>query len=93
MELDCAQQEILQAAKYMISGCEVVYVNTAIYFPSSYFFLVEHSSDTCLLSIGCFYLFRLINHETGIKASMCVHHTFLHGCGSEQLQVVVMIRF
>ncbi len=35
----------------------------------------------CPFNIDCSYLFRLINHGHGIKASMCLHHIFLGAAG------------
>jgi hypothetical protein len=46
-------------------------------FPSSNTFLWNTIKIFCLLSIDCYYLFRLINHNHGIKGSMCVPHIFL----------------
>jgi hypothetical protein len=39
MDLDGAQLEGLRAAKFMISGCQTMYVNIAIYFPYNINFL------------------------------------------------------
>ncbi len=54
----------------VINGCRTMFVNNAIYFPSSIILLWNTCIDWC-------YLFRSINHSNGIKASMCVHHNSL----------------
>ncbi len=42
-----------------------------------YFFLAEHLSNILLLSIIVInYLFRLVNHKTGIKASVCINQIY-----------------
>jgi hypothetical protein len=77
MDLDGAQQESWWAAKSTISGSGTVYVNTAIYFPSSNTFLWNTPLILCLLSIDCYYLLRLINHKSRIQSSHVRYHIFL----------------
>jgi hypothetical protein len=64
MDLGGAHQESLRAAKSVISGCGTVYINTVIYFLSSNTFLWNTPQIICILSIDCYYLFRLINHKS-----------------------------
>jgi hypothetical protein len=77
MNLDGAQQKSLRAAKSVISGRGAVYLNTAIHFPSSNTFSWNTPQILWVLSFDCYCLVRLINHKTGIKASMCGHCIFL----------------
>ncbi len=46
----------------------------AIYFRDSIIFLWATPQISCLLSIDCYYLCRLINHKSGIKTTACVNH-------------------
>jgi hypothetical protein len=66
-------QEGSRAAKSVISRCQTMSVNIVIYFPSDIIFMWRTPQIFFLLSIDCSYLFRLTNHNDGIKASMHSH--------------------
>ncbi len=69
MDLDGAPQEDSCGAKSVISKCQTICLLIAIYFPTSIIFLWNTSRISCPLSNDCYYLFRLISHNSGIKAS------------------------
>jgi hypothetical protein len=49
-------------------------ISIAIYSPTSTIFVWNTPSISCLPCIDCYHLFKLINHNSGIKASKCIHH-------------------
>ncbi len=49
-------------------------VSIAICYPTNIVFLWKTPQTSCLLNVDCYYLFRLINHDRGIKASACINH-------------------
>ncbi len=60
-------------AKSVISRCWMMWVCIAVYFQYNYF-LWSTPQMSCLLSIDCYYLFRLINHKSRMKTSAWVNH-------------------
>jgi hypothetical protein len=82
MDLDGSHQESSPAAQPVISRCQTVNANTAIYFPSSNTFLWIIPQIYYLLCIDCYYLFMLINHKSGVKSSMRIYHIFLAAVGN-----------
>ncbi len=73
MDLDGVHQEVTQAAESVISRCRVCQYYHL--FPAGIAFLWGTPQISCLLSIDCYYLSRLINYNNRIKVSMCIHHT------------------
>jgi hypothetical protein len=64
-----------------------MFVNIVHYFPSSINFLWETPQIFYPLGIDCSYLFRLINHNHGIKASICIRHIFLAAVRNRKLVI------
>jgi hypothetical protein len=62
-------------------------MNIAIYFTTSAICLRSTSKIFSLLSTDHCYLFRLINHNNGIKVSMCIHH-ISSAAGGEQFHLL-----
>jgi hypothetical protein len=60
-------------------------VRIAIYIPTSIIFLLNTSQISYLLSLDGY--FRLINYNSGKKASACIHHIALAA-----LQIVIIIK-
>jgi hypothetical protein len=58
-------------------------MNIAIYFTTCTIVLRSTPKIFSLLSTDRCYLFRLINHNNGIKVSMCIHH-ISSAAGGEQ---------
>jgi hypothetical protein len=85
-------KKILRAAKSVIGGCWTMCMRIAIFFPTNNIFLWNTSQISCLLSIDCFNLLRLINHSSGKKSSVCVNHTlpWLH-CKQSTLKRCIFI--
>jgi hypothetical protein len=57
-----------------ISGSLTICVSVAIYFPICIIFLWNTPPASCLLSVECYYRFRLIKNNSRIKASVCLYH-------------------
>ncbi len=51
-----------------------MWANIANYFITGVIFLWNTPQISCLFSIDCYHLFRWINHNIRIKASVCVNH-------------------
>jgi hypothetical protein len=70
---DGTHQEDSSIVKSVIRRCWTMCMSIVIYF-----LLVIFSCGTpqisCLLSIDCYYFYRLINYNSRRRASVCVHH-------------------
>jgi hypothetical protein len=75
MDLDGVHQEASRTDKSVVSKCWTMCMIIAIYFLlASIIFLWNTSQISCLLSFDCYYLLRLINHNSGIKAPAYINH-------------------
>ncbi len=73
----------LDGAQCVISRCQIMYMNIAIYFPTRIIVYRNIPEIFCLLSIDCSFLFRLFNQNNRRKFHLCSSH--LAGCiGHEQ---------
>ncbi len=78
MDLDGTHQEDARIFKFMIrrmEGCRTMNLSIAIYLLTSIIFLWNTPQISYLLSIDCYNLFRLINHNSRIIASVCAFIT------------------